>query len=86
MTDGTKLKNSFVLQIDMDASSRAAHGWYEQEVEEALQFVKLSNISWLRLILMLCTLQKVLVELCFSDASELPPAICLTMNSAPVDE
>ena len=37
MTDRTKLKNSFVLQIDMDASSEAALGWYEQEVEEALR-------------------------------------------------
>ena len=46
------------------------------------RFVKLSDLSWLRLILMLCTLQKVLIKLCFSDASELPPAICLTMISA----
>ena len=30
-------KVSFGLQIDMDASSGAAHGWSEQEMEEALR-------------------------------------------------
>ena len=30
-------KESYVLQIDMNASSGAAHGWSEQEMEEALR-------------------------------------------------
>ena len=48
------------------------------------RFVKLSDLSWLRLILTLCTLQKVLMKICFSDAGDLlaPTVICLTMNSA----
>ena len=81
VTDGTQVEkvHSFCKSIWMHHQEQRMLGigrrWRRR-------FVELSDLSWLRLVLMLCTLQKVLMELCFSDASELPPAIFLTMNSA----